>query len=47
MAKRSSNVEIAIEVAKQSEMIADALQYDPSTNKLGVDLKTFSDPLAP
>jgi hypothetical protein len=47
MSKRSTNIEIATEVAKASSMIADALGYDSNTGKLGVDLNTFSETLAP
>jgi hypothetical protein len=45
--KKSTNLEIAVEVAKQSEMIADALGYNSNTGKLSVDLNTFSETLQP
>ena len=47
MAKRSTNVQIATEVAKESEIIAEALQYDSASGKLGVNLNTFSETLQP
>jgi hypothetical protein len=45
--QRSNNKAITIEVAKSSQLIADAIGFNPDDNSISVDLKTFSESLQP